>query len=96
MTLSPDLEHLPEALMADDQMLAARRSIAVKCLVDLAIGRVDTDLEHLHQHRPALGYAANVGMGLVGQLRDRDVSQVDAIRLTRQNGNGFHQGVCPS
>ena len=70
--LVADLDHLPEALVADDEMLAARRGVAVEGLVDLAVGGVDADLEHLHQHRPALGNPADVRVRLVGQLRDRE------------------------
>ena len=74
-------------------MLAPRRSVAVKGLVDLAVGGVDADLKHLDQHRAALGNPANVRVRLVGQRGDRDVAQMDAIRLTRQDGNGFHREI---
>ena len=85
------LDHLPEALVPDHEVLAPRRSISVEGLVDLAVGGVNADLKHFHQHPPALGDPADVRVRLVGQLRDRDVSQVNTIRLTRQNGNGFHR-----
>ena len=91
--LVPDLEHLPEALVADDQVVAARRCVAVECLVDLAVGGVDSDLKDLHQHGPAFRHDADVRVGLVRQLRDRDITKVDAIRLARQDGNGFHRGI---
>ena len=89
--LVADLDDLAEALVADDEVLAAGRGVAVEGLVDLAVGGVDADLEHLHQHGPALGNPADVRMRLVGQLRDRDVSQMHAIRLAGQDGNGFHR-----
>ncbi len=91
--LVPDLEHLPEALVADDQVVAAWRCVAVERLVDLAIGGVDPDLEDLHQYGPAFRHDADVRMGLVRQLRARDLAKVDAIRLARQDGNGFHRGI---
>ena len=82
--------------MADDEVLAARRGVAVEGLVDLAVGGVDADLEHLDQHAPPFGDRADVRMRLVAQLRDGDLAQVDAVRLAGQDGNGFHRGVGPS
>ena len=85
------LHDLPEALMADDQVLAPRRRVAVERLVDLSIRSVDTDLEHLHPHGPALRDLTDVRMRLIGQLRFGNLSQVDAVRLPGQDGNGFHR-----
>ena len=85
------LDDLPEALVADDQVVAAGRGVAVEGLVDLAVGGVDADLEHLDQHGPPFGDAADVRMRLVGQLRGGDLAQVDAVRFARQDGNGFHR-----
>ena len=79
----PDLDDLPEALVPDHEMLAARRRVAIKSLVDLAISGIDTDLEDLDQHGPPFGNPADVRMGLVGQLRARNISQVDAVRFAR-------------
>ena len=87
------LEHLPEALVADDEVVAPGGGVAVEGLVDLAVGGVDPDLEHLHQDGAPFGDGADVRMRLVGQLRGRDVPQVDAVRLAGEDGDGFHRGV---
>ena len=79
--------------MTDDEMLAARRGLPIQGFVDLAVGRIDADLEHLDQHGAAVADPANVRMGLVVQLRDRNISQMNAIRLAGQDGNGFHREV---
>ena len=77
--------------MPDDQVLAAGRGVAVEGLVDLAVGRVDADLQHLHQHATPIGDPAHMGMRLVGQLRDGNLSQMHAVRLAGQYGYGFHR-----
>ena len=89
--LVADFNDLPETLVADHQMLAARRGVAVQRLVDFPVGGVDADLQRLDQHRPPFRDAANVRMRLVRQLGGRNVTEVNAIGLTGQNGNGFHR-----
>ena len=44
-------------------------------------------------YRRAVIAAADVRLWLIGQFRNGDVAQVDAVRFTRQYGNGFHRGV---
>ena len=77
--------------MADDEVLAAGRGVAVEGFIDLTVGGVDAHLKHLHQHSPPVGNLANVGMRLIGQLGNRNVPGMNAILLARQNGNGFHR-----
>jgi hypothetical protein len=64
-------------------MLAPGRSIAIQRFVDLAVGGIDADLEHLDEHGAARGDAANVRMRLVRQRRDWNVAEMDAVRFTR-------------
>ncbi len=91
LDLVSDLDDLSEALVPDDQVLAARRGVAVKGLVDLAVSRIDTDLQHLDQHGTPIGDPAHVRMRLVRQLGDGNLSQMHAIRLAGQYGYGFHR-----
>ena len=90
--LRTDFDHLPKALVPDDKMFAAGGSVAVEGLVDLAISRIDADLQRLHQHRAAFGNRADVRMRLIVQLGLWDVSQVDTVGLSGKNGDGFHEG----
>lgn len=48
--------------MVDDQVVAARWRVAVKGLVDLAVGGVDADPGRLDQDRPAAVNLANMWM----------------------------------
>ncbi len=91
LDLVADFDDLPEAFVPDHQVLAAGRGVAVESLVDLAVGRIDADLQHLHEHATSLGDLAHMGMRLVGQLGDRDLTKMHAIRLAGQNGYGFHR-----
>jgi len=79
--------------VTDDEMLAARRGLAILGLVNLAVGGIDADLQHLDQHGAAVADPANVRMGLLAQPGDRNIAQMNAIRLARQHGNGFHREV---
>src|SRR5690606_5274324 len=63
------------------------RGVAVEGLVDLAIGGVDPDLEHLDENAPSV---RNVGHLRLGKFR-----QVDAIWLTRMNCDRTHSSVEP-
>ena len=88
--LRTDFEHLPEALVPDDKVFAAGRSVAVESLVDLAISRIDADLQRLHQDRAALGNRADMRVRLIVQLGLRDLSQMNTVGLSGKNGDGFH------
>ena len=96
LDLCPHFNNLAKALMPDDQMVATGRGVPVEGLVDLSIGRVDADLQHLHQHAAPLGYLAHVRMRLVRELGDRNLTQMHAVRLAGQNGYGFHQRLARS
>src|SRR5579864_33239 len=78
--LVPHFDDLPEALVSDDEVFSARRGVSVERLVDLPVGCIDTNLEHLDQYRASFGDAANVRLRLVAQFRDWYVAQVDGVR----------------
>src|SRR5262249_24824731 len=86
---------LTETFVPDHQVLAPRRRVAVKRLVDLAVGRVHSNLKDLHQYRSALGNSADVRMRLVRERWNRDVAQMDRVRRARQYGNGLHGTLTP-
>jgi len=51
----------------------------------VAIGRVDTDPQHLDQHAAPVGHLV--------QSRHRQIGEVNAVFLTGTNGDGLHGGV---
>ncbi len=73
--------------------VAAGRGVAVEGLVDLAVGRVNPDLERPDPHGASFGNRANVRVGLVRQPRLGDLAEVDAVGLSGQDGYGFHPGT---
>src|SRR5205823_2267513 len=50
-----DFFHDAERLVADDEVVVAGRGVAVKSVVDLAIGGIDADLEDADKHAFAAG-----------------------------------------
>ena len=71
----PHLQHAPEVLMARDEEVVAGRRCAVAPLVDLLVGPVDADAEHLHEHPSAVRHVCD--------RRLRNVGEVDRARLAR-------------
>jgi hypothetical protein len=71
-------------------MLRTWGRVAVQGLVDLAVRGVHADLKHPDLHGTFRGNFADVRVWLIGQLRFGNVTQVNAVRLSRNDGDGFH------
>ena len=82
--LGADRLDAAKRLVPQHQKVIARRRVAVERLVDLAIGGVHADPQHLDQHAAPARH--------IIQPRHRHVGQMNAIFSAGTNGNGFHGG----
>ena len=78
------LDHA-EALVAQHQDLLARWRRAVLGGVDLAVGAVDADPQHLHQHAVATGNVVDLGRA--------QLSEVGAALPSGEDGNRSHESL---
>ena len=71
--------------MAEHEEREARRRLAVLGVLDLPVGAVDADPEHLHPDPASAGDVGDVSTGKLGQ--------VGAARLAREHRDGFHDAL---
>ena len=88
--LTANFKNLSEAFVTDDEVFAAGRSVSVKCFVDFAVGRIDADLQCFYQYCSSFWDLAHMRLWLIEKFRSGNLSKMNAIRFSRQYGDGFH------
>jgi hypothetical protein len=77
--------------VADDQVIAPGRGVAVQSLVDLAVGGINADLQALDEDAPPLRDRGDVRVRLGVEGGGGDVPEVDGVRSAGEDGDGFHR-----
>jgi len=76
--------------MTNHKVLAPRWSISVKSVVDFAIGRIHANLQRPHKNGSTIGNLADMRLRLIEQPGCCNLSKVDAVGFTRNDGDSFH------
>ncbi len=72
--------------MPQNQKVVARGRVAVQRVVDFTVGGIDSHLKDTDLNTAAVRNGINTGFF--------KFIQVNTIRFTWSNGNGFHRGSC--
>lgn len=70
--------------MTQHQEVVARRRISIEAVVDLAVGRIDADFQNFDQHATTVRDIVQSRLGQIGKM--------NAVGVTRFDGNRFHDG----